>query len=165
MSPMIKIQIGPRSYEVKLDPGKITVDDKPVFIQDVHHDARGALRFETADRQYKAVLDRGLRESFVNVNGREFELDIETDQHRLTKSLAKVVDKGGRKEIKASMPGLVIRVLHEVDQTIKKGDAVVILEAMKMENEIRAPWDGKIREIKAQQGQAVERGDLLVVME
>ncbi len=68
-------------------------------------------------------------------------------------------------DIKAPMPGLVIEVAVEVGQTLEKGDKVLILEAMKMENVIKAAGEGIVKAIYATQGQPVEKGQLLIEME
>jgi biotin carboxyl carrier protein len=65
----------------------------------------------------------------------------------------------------APMPGRVIRVLVEPGQTVGRGDGLVVMEAMKMENELRSPRAGRVKEVHAREGQAVETGALLVVVE
>jgi biotin carboxyl carrier protein len=64
--------------------------------------------------------------------------------------------------LKAPMPGLVVRVLVESGQQVKKGDGLVIVEAMKMENELKAIHTGTIKKIHVQNGQAVEKNQVLV---
>jgi len=65
--------------------------------------------------------------------------------------------------IRAQMPGKIIRILIKEGQSVKKDQPLIVMEAMKMENEIRAPEEGKIKIIKVSQGQAVETGtDLLL---
>ena len=68
-------------------------------------------------------------------------------------------------DIKAPMPGLVIEVAVEIGQTVTKGDKVLILEAMKMENVIKAAGDGVVKAIHTTKGQPVEKGQLLIEME
>jgi biotin carboxyl carrier protein len=63
------------------------------------------------------------------------------------------------------MPGLVLNVLVQAGQEVAKGDALLILEAMKMENVIKASGDGKVKSVKVKQGEAVDKGLLLVEME
>ena len=60
--------------------------------------------------------------------------------------------------VKAPMPGLVVKVLVESGQSVKKGDGLLVLEAMKMENEIAAPTDGVVDSIGVKAGTAVEKG-------
>jgi biotin carboxyl carrier protein len=66
------------------------------------------------------------------------------------------------KEIKAPMPGLVLKLLVKEGDTVKKNDPVLILEAMKMENVIKSPGDATVSKIHAQEKTAVEKGQLLV---
>jgi biotin carboxyl carrier protein len=63
------------------------------------------------------------------------------------------------------MPGRVVRVLVKPGDRISAGQGVVIIEAMKMENELRSPKDGVVREVKAIEGTAVEAGAVLAVIE
>lgn len=67
-------------------------------------------------------------------------------------------------DIKAPMPGLVLEVSVEVGQTVTKGDKVLILEAMKMENVIKAAGDGVVKAIYVTKGQAVDKGLLMIEM-
>ncbi|WP_018086759.1 biotin/lipoyl-containing protein [Desulfurispora thermophila] len=66
--------------------------------------------------------------------------------------------------VTAPMPGNINAVKVNVGDTVKAGDGLVILEAMKMENEITAPIDGTVKEVKVQKGQTVNNGDVLVVI-
>ena len=65
----------------------------------------------------------------------------------------------------APMPGNVLDVLVAVGATVAEGDTVVLLEAMKMENEIMAPRDAKVVQVLASKGSSVNTGDALVVLE
>jgi biotin carboxyl carrier protein len=71
----------------------------------------------------------------------------------------------GDKEIRAIMPGKVVAVLVQVGDTVEQGHGVLVIEAMKMENEIMAPRSGTVREIRVTPGQAVEAGELLAVID
>jgi len=64
--------------------------------------------------------------------------------------------------IKAPMPGLVLNILVEDGQEIKKGDALIVLEAMKMENILKSPVDGKVKKVSVKKGVAVEKGQILI---
>ncbi|WP_448518359.1 acetyl-CoA carboxylase biotin carboxyl carrier protein subunit [Rhodoflexus sp.] len=66
-------------------------------------------------------------------------------------------------ELKAPMPGLILSVNISEGQEVKKGDSLLILEAMKMENVLKAPADATIKAIKVQQGDRVEKNTILVV--
>jgi len=60
------------------------------------------------------------------------------------------------------MPGLVLNILVEEGQDIKKGDALIVLEAMKMENILKSPADGKVKKVSVKKGVAVEKGQILI---
>ena len=64
----------------------------------------------------------------------------------------------------ALMPGTVIRILVEEGQEVSTGEVLLILEAMKMENEIKAPLDGLVETIPVEAGKAVNKGDLLILL-
>jgi pyruvate carboxylase subunit B len=63
------------------------------------------------------------------------------------------------------MPGLVVSVPVSVGDTVAKGTSVVVLQAMKMENELRASTSGRVVEVRVDRGQAVEQGQVLLVLE
>lgn len=71
----------------------------------------------------------------------------------------------GRQSIVAPIPGRVVRVLVMPGDRVSAGQGVVVVEAMKMENELRSPKDGVVREVKAREGTAVEAGAVLAVIE
>jgi biotin carboxyl carrier protein len=71
----------------------------------------------------------------------------------------------GPQAVRSPMPGKIVKVLVAVGDELKAGAPVVVVEAMKMENELRAPRDGKVREIKVQDGQTVEANQTLVFIE
>jgi biotin carboxyl carrier protein len=74
-------------------------------------------------------------------------------------------DEMGRAEVRTAMPGRVVRILVKVDSEVEKGDPVIVVEAMKMQNELRSPKDGVVREIRAAEGSNVNGGDILVVID
>jgi biotin carboxyl carrier protein len=71
----------------------------------------------------------------------------------------------GPQAVRSPMPGKVVKVLVAPGDSVKSGAPVVVVEAMKMENELRSPRDGKVREVKVQEGQAVEANQMLVTIE
>jgi len=100
----------------------------------------------------------------VSVGTNEFEVKL-FDPKRLRGSGSEHVHGDGKAEIKTAMPGKVVRILKSVGDTVKKGDGVIVVEAMKMQNEMKSPKDGHIAEIKVVKGDTVSAGDVLVVIE
>jgi len=72
---------------------------------------------------------------------------------------------GGDPRVVAPMPGRVVRVLVDVGQDVTIGQGLVVVEAMKMENELRAPWAGRVAEIGVAEGVSVQAGRVLVVLD
>lgn len=103
---------------------------------------------------------------FVKINGLKYKFQLKDKFDDLLHSLGMdnlLVTKVS--DLKAPMPGLVLSVDVEVGTEIKKGDALLILEAMKMENVIKSPTDGVIKSIAIKTGQAVEKNQLLLNFE
>lgn len=76
----------------------------------------------------------------------------------------KAAPAGEGDPINSPMPGTIINVKVKAGQDVKKGDVLVILEAMKMENEIKAPKDGKVTSVNVNKGESVDTGTLLVTL-
>ena len=74
---------------------------------------------------------------------------------------------GGRQtdRIKAPMPGRVVKLLRRPGATVRQGDGIIVLEAMKMENELKAPRDGTLTRVHVHEGEAVDRGTVLASLE
>ncbi len=122
------------------------------------------LLYENESYQIKVLeQDTGNKQLKLLVNGQAYHLKIEDEYDQLVRQLGLEIVKSQKvNEIKAPMPGLVLEVSVEVGQTIAKGDPLLILEAMKMENVIKSAGDGVVEEILIDKGAAVEKGALLI---
>jgi acetyl/propionyl-CoA carboxylase alpha subunit len=74
-------------------------------------------------------------------------------------------NSGRAGSLAAPMPGKVVRVLVEVGDAVEKGAGLVVLEAMKMQNQLQAPGPGTVREVRVAEGESVDGGQILVVLE
>jgi len=102
----------------------------------------------------------------VFCGGSELAVTVETERTRLLKTYGAKSGQASRKsEIRAPMPALVVNVLVSVGDSVAEGQSLVVLEAMKMENELKADFAGKIKDIRVAKGKAVEKGELLLVLE
>lgn len=102
----------------------------------------------------------------VNINGNKYELSIEDEYDLLVKKMGlSIVTSQKLDNIKAPMPGLIIDVLVESGQEIEKGTPLLILEAMKMENVLKADGEGVVKSIEITKGQAVDKGQIMIEME
>jgi len=110
-----------------------------------------------------AVSDREGR-SAVDVDGESYGIHVEEETRYIVRARG---DQGatGAQVLRAPMPGKVVLIEVEAGQPVAAGDGLVVLEAMKMENEFRAQRAGRVREIRVSAGQTVNAGDVLVVIE
>lgn len=109
-------------------------------------------------------LDNQEKTATVKVNGNIYSITIKDQFDQLLKQLGMdnlTVNKIA--QIKAPMPGLVLNVLVAEGHEIKKGDNLLVLEAMKMENMIKSPTDGIIKKLEIKRGDKVEKNQLLVI--
>ncbi len=101
----------------------------------------------------------------VLVDGRTYHIDMVDERHMRVGGFQSGIQLQGRQNISVPMAGKVIAVLVNEGDQIEKGQGLVIVEAMKMENEVRSPIQAEVKEIKVKAGQAVEAGELLLVVE
>jgi biotin carboxyl carrier protein len=99
----------------------------------------------------------------VSVNGRVFRVDV--FDPREWRGRRSVADSSGPQALTAPMPGRVIRVLVASGQEVKAGEGLIVVEAMKMQNEMKAPRAGRVAAIKTLAGATVSAGDVLLVIE
>ncbi|QHS62273.1 biotin/lipoyl-containing protein [Chitinophaga agri] len=111
-------------------------------------------------------IDRDTKMVTIVIDQQEYEVTIEEPIDQLLAEMG-MKDALNRKvnDMKAPMPGLILKVLVEPGQSIKKGDPVLILEAMKMENVFKAAADAVVKEVKVKERTAVEKGEVLVILE
>jgi biotin carboxyl carrier protein len=103
------------------------------------------------------------RKALVKVNGTEYVVNVEEPMDALLKKMGFASSASKKlKELKAPMPGLVLKMLVKPGDMVQKDTPLLILEAMKMENVIKAAADAEIKEIKIIEGQAVEKGVTLI---
>jgi biotin carboxyl carrier protein len=100
----------------------------------------------------------------VRVKSDEFEINL-IDPKRLRGAGLGAEHGEGLAEIKTAMPGKIVRVLAVEGAEIKAGEGVIVVEAMKMQNEMKSPKDGVVKEIRFDEGATVNAGDILAVIE
>jgi len=97
--------------------------------------------------------------------GQRFEVTVEDERTRMLVGLTRARVGSGAARIQAPMPGLVVNILLEPGASVEQGQTVIVLEAMKMENDLVSPIAGTIKEIKVSKGQTVDQGAILVLVE
>lgn len=100
----------------------------------------------------------------IVVAGQRFEVHVEDEREKALAGSIKSAHEAGEAIVRAPMPGLVLGIPFEPGAQVERGQTVVILEAMKMENDLASPIAGTIKEVKVAKGQTVNQGDALVVV-
>ncbi len=108
-----------------------------------------------SNESYSFLIDGHYYKASVRTTLREKAYEYLKNKEKLTHS----------DEVKAPMPGLVLKIKKKVGDEVKIGESLVTLEAMKMENDLRSPASGKITEIRAEEGQSVEKGEIILNIE
>ncbi|WP_373493488.1 acetyl-CoA carboxylase biotin carboxyl carrier protein subunit [Aquiflexum sp.] len=108
-------------------------------------------------------LDTETKTVKLKLNNKHCELRIKDKFDLLLEKLGmNNLQKNSAKEIKAPMPGLIFDIKVKEGDEVKKGDPVLILEAMKMENILKSPGDGSVKKIKIKKGESVEKNQVLI---
>ncbi|GCE19502.1 acetyl-CoA carboxylase biotin carboxyl carrier protein subunit [Dictyobacter kobayashii] len=101
----------------------------------------------------------------IQLAGQYFLVTVEDERTRLLEGMARAGAQSSAARIQAPMPGLVVNTLVQPGDTVNAGQTVIVLEAMKMENDLPSPITGTVKELKVNKGQTVDQGQLLVIIE
>jgi biotin carboxyl carrier protein len=164
---MYKIKINEaHTYKINVVNGIFQLEGKDLSFDKLTI-KNGLMHFIYKNRSITAELvseDIEKKSMLFKVNGKLCEVHVEDQYDTLLKELG--LTAGLNKsalEIKAPMPGLVLNVNVIEGQEIRKGDSLLVLEAMKMENMLKSPNDGMIKKIYATKGDKVEKNQVLIV--
>ena len=166
---MLKVKVNDSTeHNVEFDAkdnskGKINELD---FSLDLIQLKEGSFHLIKDDKSYNIEVIKAdyIEKSFViMVNGTSYKLVVKDKFDILLKDLGfESLTTSKVNEIKAPMPGLVLDILVKVGDEVKKGDPLMILEAMKMENILKSASDGVVKKINVEKKQAVEKGQVLI---
>ncbi len=156
-------------------------DDKHHTVKVIEDKQGGYLiTIDSGDPFHVDVIDKLAGGYSLLHKSQSFEFDVESKDHQFN-----VISRGqfysvelmdqklgdlkgkefGEKKLVARMPGKIIKVMVKAGDTVTKGQGLVIMEAMKMENELKSPVSGKIKSIKVQEGKTVDAGTELILLE
>jgi len=140
----ILVKLGNRDYEVAVE--NVTQDE---------------MMLEINGKIFNTMVAPNSNGYVVYINGKCLHIEKRSERQLLrTKK-----DDNRRKDVKTSMPGKIVKILVENGAEVQEGQAVLILEAMKMQNEIKSPQPGTIKQIGPSPGDSVEAGALLFTVE
>jgi biotin carboxyl carrier protein len=113
-------------------------------------------------RSIEVTLEEKGTGLFGRANGREFQIEI-VDPRSWRRARGAGVELEGRQQLVAPMPGKIVRLLATVGQQVTAGQGLLVIEAMKMQNEVRSPKSGTVEKL-AGEGQTVNAGEILAVV-
>jgi biotin carboxyl carrier protein len=151
------VQLGAGVYEVEIG-GKVHRVDA------FRHDY-GTISLLVDTASYSVQLDPRETEVKVHVYDNVYSLEILDERRLRMRRASGKFTLEGKQTINSPMPGKVVKVLVKVGQEVEEGQGVVVIEAMKMENEMKSPKQGKVTELHVVEGQAVEGGAKLAAVE
>jgi biotin carboxyl carrier protein len=140
----------------------VTVDGHARSV-DLRRLGPGALSLIVDGRSHEALLERKPEGYTVHLREDTFEVALAEGVRTETGAAGRAT--AGPLRVTAPMPGRIVRVVVEAGQQVEAGQGLVVMEAMKMENELRAARAGRVAEVHARERQAVETGALLVVLD
>ena len=113
-------------------------------------------------KSYEAYIYPDDKEWQVLLHGRLYQASVEDEREKRLRAAGSKVAGGGEFHLKAPMPGLVVAIPVEEDQVVKQGQTLLILESMKMQNELKSPRDGTVSRIRVKAGETVEQKQTLL---
>lgn len=159
------VAVGGNRVEVSLDEQGVRVGDAMVSAHLADVEGTPVQLVTIGDTVHRVVVQRGdTRGAYALwIDGWRFQVDAVDERTRAIRDLsAASAVAAGPAPLKAPMPGLVVRVLASEGLEVQAGQPLVVMEAMKMENELRAPSAGRVSVVRVKVGDAVEKGAVLV---
>jgi biotin carboxyl carrier protein len=155
--------------EIPDGEGDIMINGKPVKVRELKQYTSSIFSFVVNNRILLIELDLHEKgDSYINADGFYHKVEITNDTKKLIQKYLRDSGAGvesGHARIKSPMPGMVVKILTEEGAEVRKGDKLIIIEAMKMENSITSPIAGRVIHINAREGQAVEKEAFLIEIE
>ena len=160
----VHLRLGEKLLRVEMgEDGACSVDGKSVSV-DSAFGRDGVLSLLIDGRSYRCVLDRGPQGDAVTVGGKRYAFAVE-DPRSLRSRRGAAAGADGPRAVKAPMPGRVVRVMCAVGDVVEEKQGLIVIEAMKMQNELKSPKAGKVVKLAVGVGDTVGAGDQLVVVE
>jgi pyruvate carboxylase subunit B len=158
------VTIGDRAFEVVLGPEGVSVDGRNVSASLEHADGTPVRALFLDHRTYRVLAERDGRAGWtLRLNGSVLRADVVDERTKVIREMTgSVAVPTGPRPIVAPMPGMVVKIEVVEGDRVEPGQGVVIVEAMKMENELRATGASVVSRVRVRAGDAVEKDQILV---
>ena len=162
------VTVNGQEIDVTLDGPVVRVGDLEAVATVAEIDGTPLRTITIGGRVHPVLARRGkvAGQYTIRLGGFRFEVEaLDERTHAIRKLAGSVARPAGPTALAAPMPGLVVRVLVQPGERVQAGQGVVVIEAMKMENELRASAAGVVRTVSVKAGSAVEKGTVLIEFE
>jgi len=159
-------KVNDQEFIIEIDQeGQVSVDGRPYAVDFQQLSEGGILSLLLNNHSLEAIVEERENGWEVLIRGELYSVDVQDERaYRLARARGTVTEITGEATIESPMPGLIIDVLVEPNQVVQKGDKIVILESMKMENELRSPRDGVVKHVYVGPGASVEKNQVLATI-
>lgn len=152
-------------FDIEVEQNVLKVDGTELQIDAVElPEGHAHIIYQNRSYHFELVSEvKAEKRSVIKVNGTRYNVAVEDQYDLLLKQLGLDNMRTSKvQEIKAPMPGLVLNVMVQEGQEVNKGDNLLVLEAMKMENIIKSPSSGMVKKILVSKGMKVEKNEILI---
>lgn len=158
--------VNDQEFTIEVDQeGLIMVDGQPYEVNFQQLSEGGILSLLLDNHSFEAIVEERENGWEVLIHGELYTVTVQDERaYRLARARGIVTEVTGEAIIKSPMPGLIIEVLVKPNQIVQKGEKVVILESMKMENELHSPREGLVKQVYVEAGANVEKNQVLVII-
>ncbi len=163
-------KISPKEFQIAVnDSGQkniIKIDGKTAQVEFQEVGSGNLFSLLVNQRSYQTFIERRTNGYLVTVNNHKYFVELEDERTRQIRQLIKTDEQVHRQvEIKAPMPGLIVKINVKEGDVVRKGDSLIFIEAMKMENDIRASAAGRVKKIFKKEKASVDKDAVLMLIE
>jgi biotin carboxyl carrier protein len=160
------VTIGQEEFEIEVrSETEILLNGKPIHVDFQSLADQPVYSLLLGNESYEAYVGESEGGLQVLLRGQLYEVEVEDERQRRLRRASEVEgEPSGEFQLKAPMPGMVVAVPVTEGETVSRGQNLVILESMKMQNELRSPRDGVVQRVRAKPGERVEQNQVLVTL-
>ena len=161
------VTVNDKKKNVRLSGNSLIYIDDKEYNQELYHLSGDTYLLKLDNKIFEISADKIDHERFIiSIDGKNFDSLVRTSlQEKAVKLIELKTSAQHKLEVKAPMPGMVLKIIKQAGDEVMQGDSILILEAMKMENDLKAHISGKIQSINVKEGMAVEKGYSLFIIE
>lgn len=158
-------RVGEREYTVDIEADRVLVDGEPVDVDLKKSGVDELYSVLFGGRSHELLIEPNRYSYDITLKGELYTVQVEDERTRRLSANRRLELPEGDVAVTAPIPGLVVKVLVVEGEDVQAGQPLILLEAMKMENELRAVRPGRVKQIKVGAGQRVEQKAVLLVLE